>query len=311
MAGVQIHLPEQVATADLLVLYRISSGGYPKDKPSYITKPGCLANALGAISEYDESKFVAFVCIADNCTDELREETIRQVKSCERLSEKSGKGVGVVIPTRIGNGAGSFTLGAKIAAAVLRKPDALVYMLEDDYLHTEGAIEKIADGLRFGAFSTGYDHPDKYRPLPGGGRIPLTNEDGTEKDTRVHLGKRCYFKRTNSTTMTFMCTHKTLVTAMETIQTFTDGTHPHDFFVFLALRERHEMCVVTCLPACSTHGETAFLAPFVDWEAEAAKFTRAEAGGGGAASGAGSSDPSGPPKSEEAALVSDSKETSD
>ena len=28
------------------IIYRISEGGYPKDKPEYITKINCLKNAL-------------------------------------------------------------------------------------------------------------------------------------------------------------------------------------------------------------------------------------------------------------------------
>ena len=72
-------------------------------------------------------------------------------------------------------------------------------------------------------------------------------------------------KITNSTTMTFATKVSTLKKNEEIIRKHTSKTHPNDFQMFLELRENNEL-LITPLTGYSTHGETAWLSPFVNWK---------------------------------------------
>lgn len=243
-----------------LAVYRISSGGYAKQKPAYITKQSCLTNFL--------ESWKLFVCsqprglcrlhvIADNCSESLF-----------RFVQSSVPRVGVHVErTSFGNGAASFRRGVELASSADYDDDCRVYFVEDDYLHKEDAIACIFQGLDVCDFCTGYDHPDKYgaRFGPEGQRlvvegIPLVQR-GAEQGTKVYLGRSCHYRTSNSTTMTFACKCSTLRRAKNTMNRWISGSHPHDFQMFLDLIQTQgfELCVT--LPARSTHGETAFLAP--------------------------------------------------
>jgi hypothetical protein len=43
------------------------------------------------------------------------------------------------------------------------------------------------------------------------------------------------------------------------------GHYPQDFKMFLELRDYNEL-LITPIPSYSTHGETAWLAPLIDWK---------------------------------------------
>ena len=106
-----------------------------------------------------------------------------------------------------------------------------------------------------------YDHPDKYLDPSKGGN-PYC--EGGAEDTRVYLTDSCHWKITNSTTMTFASTVETLKRTEATLRKWTEGTHPHDFQMFLDFRQHNEL-LVTPLPGYATHGETAWLTPLTDW----------------------------------------------
>ena len=42
--------------------------------------------------------------------------------------------------------------------------------------------------------------------------------------------------------------------------------YPHDFEMFIELYKNKNICLVSSIPAYSTHCETAVLAPLIDWE---------------------------------------------
>ena len=108
-------------------------------------------------------------------------------------------------------------------------------------------------------YVTLYDHPDKYI----NGINPHVTDGGEE--TKVFLTDSCHWKFTNSTTMTFATTVKTLKDDIEIIRKWTLGTHPNDFEMFIELRNKGKS-LVSPLPGYSTHGETAFLTPLINWE---------------------------------------------
>ena len=230
------------------VIYRISEGGYPKEKPDYITKINCLKNALKHFKQDD------FLLIMDGVSDNLKSEI-----------EKIYTGKAQIVS--IGHGAGTFNLALDHALGLtnvlMLNDDEIVYFLEDDYLHKAGSQKILEDGFELGMdYVTLYDHPDKYlNPIEGGN--PYC--EGRAEFTRVYLGNNSHFKLTNSSTMTFAAKVKTLKEDEGVMRSWTNGTHPHDFQMFQEINKKGRR-LVSPLPGYSTHGETRWLTPLTNWE---------------------------------------------
>jgi len=230
------------------IIYRISEGGYPKEKPEYITKINCLKNALKHFKQED------FLLIMDNVSDNLKSEIERVYGGKAHL-------------VQVGHGAGTFNIALDHAigkTGILSvSDDEIIYFLEDDYLHKEGSQRIIEDGFELGMdYVTLYDHPDKYlNPIEGGN--PYC--EGRAEFTRVYLGNNSHFKLTNSSTMTFAAKVKTLKEDEGVMRSWTNGTHPHDFQMFQEINKKGRR-LVSPLPGYSTHGETRWLTPLTNWE---------------------------------------------
>lgn len=223
------------------VIYRISDAGYNKVKPSYINNEKCLRNAVEVFKDED------WLIIADNCSPE----TLTMVEGVTDCN---------IEIVSVGHGAGTFNLA--LDEALSYSDDEVVYFLENDYLHKPDSNKVLLEGFDLGAaFVSLYDHPDKYLDPDKGGNPYCI---GGAEDTRVYLTESCWFKISNSTTMTFAAKVSTLRRTEEVLRKHTSGTHPNDFHMFLELREKGEL-LVTSIPGYSTHGETAWLSPHTDW----------------------------------------------
>ena len=224
------------------IIYRISDTGYNKVKPDYINNEKCLKNAIEVFKDADWS------IIADN----ISEETNNMIQ--KYISKSS------IFYVSIGHGAGTFNLA--LDEALTYKDDEIVYFIENDYLHTPDSLEILKEGFNLGAsFVSLYDHPDKYMIPENGGNKYC---QGGAEDTRVYLTKNSHWKVTNSTTMTFAAKVKTLKENETTLRKWTKGTHPYDFEMFIDLRSQNKL-LITPIPGRSTHGETAWLTPLIDW----------------------------------------------
>ena len=227
------------------VIYRISDSGYPKEKPSYINNKNCLLNALRVF------KNASWYIIADNVGDETKSLLESTKTKIEYVS--------------VGHGAGTFNLALDF---VIKNLDAseVVYFLENDYIHREGGERVVREGVEDLGFDyvTLYDHPDKYmNPVEGGNPFCV----GRSEETRVYLGEECHWKLTNSSTMTFASKVKTIIEDEEYFRKWTSETHPHDFMLFTELRQIGRK-IASPIPGYSTHGETRWLSPLINWEKE-------------------------------------------
>lgn len=226
----------------MTIIYRISDSGYNKVKPSYINNESCLRNATKVFKDAE------WWLIADNVSDDTKEMIEEYVHS------------NITNHVSVGHGAGTFNLA--LDHALTLPDDEIVYFLENDYLHKDGSLEILKEGFNLGFdYVSLYDHPDKYID----GANPFV-EDGGEV-TRVMLTKSCHWKLTNSTTMTFAAKVSTLKQDEAILREYTSGTYPDDFKMFLALREKQKG-LITPIPGYSTHGETAWLSPLINWEKE-------------------------------------------
>jgi len=223
------------------IIYRISDAGYNKVKPDYINNENCLKNFCNVFFDH----IYDILVIADNCSDD----TITMIK--KYIDPVNIRKVS------IGHGAGTFNLALDEA---LRYDDStIIYFVENDYLHKPNSDKILEEGFSLGYdYVALYDHPDKYI----NGANPFV-EDGGEV-TRLMLTDSCHWKLTNSTTMTFAAKVSTLKQDETTLREYTSGTHPNDFQMFLALRDKQHG-LITPVPGYSTHGETAWLSPLTDW----------------------------------------------
>ena len=219
------------------LIYRISDTGYNKVKPNYINNENCLKNTTLYFKEAD------WLVIADNISTSTEEMILKYQSNIQKVS--------------IGNGAGTFNLA--LDEALKLEDNEIVYFLENDYLHKPGSDKILVEGIKLGAdYVALYDHPDKYQDgtnpeVEGGGEV-----------TKVFLSESCHWKLTNSTTMTFAAKVKTLRKDESTLRKWTSTTHPHDFQMFLELRDRGRS-LITPIPGYATHGETAWLSPLTNW----------------------------------------------
>jgi hypothetical protein len=232
-------------------IYRISDGGYKKEKLEFADKFYCLENYL---SVFGNDNLVLF---ADNCKEEtlerLRKYPIRIFESNEGSSAKSWRMVAEYAMKEYSN-------------------NELVYFLEDDYLHLKGAKKCLEEGLEIADYVTLYDHPDKYlNPKEGGN--PMVVKGG--EYTQVLLTKSTHWKITNSTTMTFASKISTLKEDWEIWDEFTKGSLPSDDQIFLKLQSLKKLKyklfgknrkLISPIPSMSTHVEKKWLAPLIDWK---------------------------------------------
>lgn len=234
----------------LIVLYRISDGGYKKEKMPHATKRHCLENALAVFGKED------FYVFADNCGDE----TLSMVRSLGIVPEI----------TSIGSSGQSWKHVQKFAFQHFNDTD-VIYFLEDDYLHTPDAKDILLEGIAIGDYVTLYDHKDKYLDGDKGGN-PYVIQGG--EMSKVLLTKSTHWKTTNSTTMTFATLLGTLKDDFAIWDKYTKGSHPHDFKIFKSLigfgsikyrlfsKKRR---LISPIPGRSTHAEKDWLSPLVDW----------------------------------------------
>lgn len=223
------------------ILYRISESGNMKIKPVYVNdKKAMFLHFMAIFKDYDVYIF------ADNVSDGLFD-FIKTNAPGRRITR-----------TSLGN-RDSFLHVLDFALSLFQDPDEIIYFAEDDYVYKKNAGVILQDGLQIADYCSLYDHPDKY--IDDGPNPYIKNGGET---TRVMMTKHCHWKLTNSCCMTFG-------SRVRTLQSDRDVFHKHginDFHLFCELVQNKGRTLVSCLPSYCTHGETQWMAPFVDWHAE-------------------------------------------
>ena len=138
------------------------------------------------------------------------------------------------------------------------KDDDVIYFLEDDYLHTPNWVEIMNEGFEQinADYITLYDHKDKYF-LPAYQTL----------QSKIIASKSIHWRTTPSTTNTYACKFKTFKKHIDIHREYCDlekgFTRDHDKFVRLWNEQSN---LISCIPGCSTHVETPYLSPCVNWE---------------------------------------------
>lgn len=234
---------------NIYIHYRISDNGYKnKIKPEYVTKYNCLRNALD-VFKGNNVYFRVYVDSVIDKTDEMICELCKDRKNTE------------IIYLNIKSNGFSFR---KVYEDALKLSDNdLVYFLEDDYLHLENALECLRNAAQWNYtdYITLYDHPDKYDNCAYNVN-PFCKDMG--EDTKVFKTNNHHWKITNSTTMTFAAFVNVLKRDKDIFWEYTKTGYPYDFDIFKALANEDKK-LSSPIPSLSTHGETKYLAPFIEW----------------------------------------------
>ena len=244
-------LTQPLKVKDVHVFYRLSDGGHPKIKPSYISNENCLRNFE---QQFGQEKIYL---IADNVSDSTWNHIQKNYPTmrCERTS--------------LGGQAASFNYALDLALKLPSKDGR--YFVEDDYLHRKNSYDVLIEGLELGTdYVTLYDCPDTY---DGEGTPRYFEEvnptvEGGGEITKVFLSKTCHWKLTNSATMTFASTVKVLRRDESVLRKWTAKKLTQSFWMFMELREEGKS-LVNPLPGYATHGENKWFCPLVDWNSVA------------------------------------------
>ena len=226
------------------ILYRYSDSNNNKGRPSYFSKEKCFISFLHKFREHE------IFIIADNIVDNTYQYL------CQYLDKAH------IIRTYLNNSK-SFLFCIDYAIQHFDN-NTQIYLAEDDYLYTDNAATIIEEGLQIADYVSGYDHPDKYINHNTGGPNPFIENGG--EDTKVLITEKCHWKITNSCCMTFATTVKIIKEDYNIYQHFCSNNIPNDFHMFITLKNNNKRKLVSCIPSVSTHCETLWLAPFINWE---------------------------------------------
>lgn len=229
------------------IIYRcceLETGSRPirKSRPPFFNKETCLRNALRTLlfSElYPEVK-TKFTIVHDGPEGPLYD--------IASISEEGGH-LDIV---RIASQSNMESYKAALDVARLSDCEA-IYMLEDDYLHTDNARQLLIEGLDKFNIITGYFHTDRL----------TRNDDITRGHESISATPSSHWVTNESTTCTWACTKDVRSTHLFNyayLHTLNDRLMWRELW----LRESLRLWVPT--PGFSTHLESGLMTPFINWK---------------------------------------------
>lgn len=253
---------------NIVGIYRISDHSNPeKVKPSYASKEDCLKTYVREFT--DVNLFV----ICDNVTEQTYNMANKYVKKENIKVTKNGN-------------TGTFLLSWQMAYEISQQvsEDTIIYFIEDDYIHRQGAREILIEAFRDlnASYVTLYDHPDKYQNTKdpkfkwghglvdedvNGIRIPGVIYN-VPSSCDLYISKSVHWRTVSSTTMTFATTAKHIQEDFEDmVKLHTGKLLPMGGDTFRMLKQKGKE-LISSIPAYSGHAEERWLPYFVNWEKE-------------------------------------------
>ncbi len=235
----------------MLCLYRLSDQAQTsahKPKIPEATKLACLRNF---ISEFGTTSLYV---LADRVQPTTYQSLLTYLPK-ERI-----------VQLNYGSGGITFLHAALMVKDSSVSDDTMIYFVEDDYIHTDGSLQKILQGLSLSGvdYVTGYDHPDKYmQPIQ------------SSLESKLYMTATCHWRTTPSTTMTFATTARTVRADYSLYETYCKTGYPYDNEMFHALRATRGRTLISAIPGFCTHAEIAWLSPHVHWQDVIKNYTEA------------------------------------
>ncbi|MCX6990840.1 MAG: hypothetical protein NTX49_07260 [Chlamydiae bacterium] len=162
-----------------------------------------------------------------------------------------------VVQMSEGREGGSFCFMLEYVLSRKFSPDTIIYFLEDDYLHRNGWVDVLREGIDLLGidYVTLYDHRDKYF---------LESYKGLKLE--LFLSKSAHFRTTPSTTNTYAMKFATLQRDKEIHFAFSRGkkiTEDHAKFLNLSAKGAR---LISPIPGWSCHMEPEYMSPCIDWD---------------------------------------------
>jgi hypothetical protein len=227
-----------------------------KDRPDWFSYESCLVNLLSTISSGPKDVYVKFHLIFDGSEDSFNNNfcsnylPIEEKKISENLTCKT-------ILINAGSGSRSSQLTLDYISEQSYKNNELVYILENDYLHTQCWIENVRDiyqsGISFDYLSL-YDHGDKYQHNIG------FHERYLSLKSKIYVCKKLHWRTIPSTCFSFITAPNIVKNDTGIFKIF------YDMWAFRILRNIKGRQILSALPGQSTHCMSEYLSPAVDWE---------------------------------------------
>jgi hypothetical protein len=217
-----------------------------KNRPAWFSHEKCFFNLISTIQS---SKFVGrvkVVIIFDGLPEELREDFIAKFSS----------NINPVVEIKIISSTSALE-AFMIMLGIVKNSDILeddiIYLLENDYLHQQGWVDKVfslfESDLKFDIASL-YDHPDLYNL-----------KKHANSSYRLLHSLSHHWRVAPSTCASFLLTKKSFDRDLDVFRLCIP-----DYQIFSKLVNQRGRVLLVSVPALSTHCMPKYLAPCVDWE---------------------------------------------
>ena len=163
-----------------------------------------------------------------------------------------------VLEIQEGSEAGSFLRLLDHIESLQLAPETILYFVEDDYLHREGWVDVLLEGMQLPGvdYVTLYDHQDKYF-LPQYWKLT----------SKILISPTCHWRTIPSTTQTFAVKWGRLQQDLPIHRRFSEKREISDDHGKFSLLTKLGRTLVSPMPGWSTHAEPEFASPCIDWEA--------------------------------------------
>lgn len=230
---------------EITVIYRCCEGDTKGAfRPKHFSKINCLNNFLDVFRFNDRPKGVSIniIPVHDGPVGRLYDAFQEYDIPVEKINVNSN----------------AKSLEACLELASGLEQTDIIYFLEDDYLHTEQALEVLIEGFNVtNSFNklniiSLYDHMDRL----------IRNDDIDYGKTNILLGDLRYWRTAESTTCTWAVKRDVY---LNNIYSVAKSFGLNDRELFRELRKQG-VILFTPMIGASTHCHEPFMSPFIDWD---------------------------------------------
>lgn len=217
-----------------------STNSYNKPRPEWFDREKIFDSLVLSLDER-----VEFTAFHDSGNGSIEDHFLKN-KNINKISQKGG------------DDAQSFLNLLNYVLEQNYNDEDIIYFLEDDYIHRAGWIDIMLEGFKYIGvdYITLYDCSDKYW-------LPMYDQ----LQSKIIATPSSHWRTTPSTTNTYAMLASTFKKHYNIHKEYCDlekgYTRDHDKFLRLWNEGSN---LISCLPGYSTHCETEYLSPCVNWK---------------------------------------------